>query len=655
MSDSTIYAGFYRLDITPKHGGIPLEGLGASMKRRASVIRDRLYANMVALGNGGQVEAVLLTFDWINVKNGHRDLFRKVISEKTGIPEERLLLGGTHTHSGPDIYSTCSEIQKYEEDLCGILPDGVERAVADMKPAKLFYGHMPVGHEGAWLNFCKHYKMAPMEKRDCWTEEDLVDVGDNYGSKYSSDEEHWFYARHEEEADHEIQVMKFSRDDADDIILVNFQAHAPITAHGRNELGQFRTEMSSDFPGVTCRMVEQLIPNTHCAYYQGAAGNLNPSTRIFEEGIYGLTYASREPEAYSAILAAYVKKVCLSKLTESESEIVRLIKHVKIADADHSMDHRLPEATEVWNLFQEKGGQTPEVKALIRKYEFNSPYQCEAIIAKAKKPLTLEVEMNALRIGDVGFVTAPCELFNTTQLFIKAHSPFAMTFVKAYSCGSNSYMPSSNTCKDSYERNCARTKIGTAEEMADKYVEMLNELKGVKAPLQELSLELWDNEWPFTYTDHERHVARAIVVDDEGNYYFAHAERDDDFGKATLIETSGGGVEPGETPEEAVVREIREELGIEAEILCKIGMVRDYYNLIHRRNLNHYFLCKVRSFGEKHLTEQEIHDYHLTMRKVTFEEAAAEYEKCADSSLGRLIRNRELPVLRRAGELVNGR
>lgn len=481
MNEQTIYAGFYRLDITPKNGGIPLEGLGASLKRRASVIRDRLYANIVALGNGTEPEAVLMTFDWINVKNGHRDLFRKVISEETGIPEGKLLMGGTHTHSGPDIYSGCPEIQTYEEYLCTILPGGVKRAVADMKPASLSYGHMPAGHEGAWLNFCKHYKMAPIEKKDCWTEEDLVDVGDNYGSKYSSDEEHWFYARHEEEADHELQVLYFTREDADDIVLVNFQAHATIMAHGRNELGMFRTEMSSDFPGVTCLTVEQLLPNTHCVYYQGAAGNLNTSTRIFEEGIYGLTYANRYPEAYAFVLSSYVKKVCLSKLVPSETNEVRLMKYIKIADADHSMDWRLPEATEVWELFQEKGGQTPEVKELLKKYEFNSPYQCEAIISKAKKPPTLEVEMNALRIGDAGFVTAPCELFNTTQLYIKEHSPFAMTFVKAYSCGSNSYMPSANTCMDSYERNCARTKAGTAEEMAEKYVEMLKELKGGEA------------------------------------------------------------------------------------------------------------------------------------------------------------------------------
>ena len=79
--------------------------------------------------------------------------------------------------------------------------------------------------------------------------------------------------------------------------------------------------------------------------------------------------------------------------------------------------------------------------------------------------------------------------------------------------------------------------------------------------IDELNIELTDEEWPLEWIDHDRVIARAIVVDDEGYYYFVRAERDDDFGKATLIETSGGGVEPGEELTEAIRRELREELG----------------------------------------------------------------------------------------------
>ena len=157
--------------------------------------------------------------------------------------------------------------------------------------------------------------------------------------------------------------------------------------------------------------------------------------------------------------------------------------------------------------------------------------------------------------------------------------------------------------------------------------------------MNELYLELKDTEWPFTYTDHDREIVRAIVFDDEGWFYFTRITRDDHFGKATLIETSGGGVEKGEDLLAAIHRELREELGAEVEVLCPIGTVSDYAT----------------SFGEKHLMPDEIHDFHLSTLRLTFDEAQAEYERLSCTPIGRLIAARELPILRRARELLEPR
>ena len=170
---------------------------------------------------------------------------------------------------------------------------------------------------------------------------------------------------------------------------------------------------------------------------------------------------------------------------------------------------------------------------------------------------------------------------------------------------------------------------------------------------EELWLELQDNEWSFEYTDHDRNIARAVVFDDEGYFYFVRAVRDDDFGKAVLIETSGGGMEKDEDPETAVKRELHEELGAEVEVICRIGVVSDYYNLIHRHNINNYYLCRVVSLGEKALTRDEIEDFHLSTLKLSFDEAIDEYKRCSDTRIGRLIANRELPVLMRAKEITD--
>lgn len=170
--------------------------------------------------------------------------------------------------------------------------------------------------------------------------------------------------------------------------------------------------------------------------------------------------------------------------------------------------------------------------------------------------------------------------------------------------------------------------------------------------MKELNLQLKDTEWPLEYIDHDRKIVRAIVFDDQENYYFVRAKRDDDFGKATLIETSGGGVEGGEDLETALKRELKEELGAEVEIMHKIGIVSDYYNLIHRHNINNYYLCKVTSFGEKHLTKDEIEDFHLSTLRLSYRDAEEEYKKCAETKIGKLIAARELPVLRRAKVLL---
>lgn len=175
----------------------------------------------------------------------------------------------------------------------------------------------------------------------------------------------------------------------------------------------------------------------------------------------------------------------------------------------------------------------------------------------------------------------------------------------------------------------------------------------MSAHSKELRISLKDTQWEYTYTDHDRQIVRAIVFDSDGYLYFVRAHRDDDFGKATLIETSGGGVESGEDLHTAILRELKEELGANAEIICKIGVVDDYYNLIHRHNINHYYLCKATSFGAKSLTEDEVKCFHLSTLKLTYDQAVSEYEKLSTTKIGKLIANRELPILHQAKAIID--
>lgn len=56
---------------------------------------------------------------------------------------------------------------------------------------------------------------------------------------------------------------------------------------------------------------------------------------------------------------------------------------------------------------------------------------------------------------------------------------------------------------------------------------------------------------------------------------------------------------------------------------------------------------------KKNLTQDEIESFHLSTSKLSYEEAVREYENRADTRLGKLVADRELPVLHRAKEIID--
>ena len=167
----------------------------------------------------------------------------------------------------------------------------------------------------------------------------------------------------------------------------------------------------------------------------------------------------------------------------------------------------------------------------------------------------------------------------------------------------------------------------------------------------ETILKLKDEEYPFDYVDHTRKTARGILMNEKGEIAFNKLSGYDIFGDRHYYETPGGGVDDGETEEAALHREIKEETGYECEIIKPIGIVDDYYNLIHRHNLNYYFLCKTSLFVGK-----KLEDYETTViEKVVWmdiDTAIKEFEKMDNSPIARLVRNRELPILKKVKELI---
>ena len=70
----------------------------------------------------------------------------------------------------------------------------------------------------------------------------------------------------------------------------------------------------------------------------------------------------------------------------------------------------------------------------------------------------------------------------------------------------------------------------------------------------------------------------------------------------------GGGIETGESPEEALRREVREETGLEIEVLSGMGMARQYvlWRGVQYNKLGHYYLCRPGTLGVSIETDHEL-------------------------------------------------
>lgn len=165
--------------------------------------------------------------------------------------------------------------------------------------------------------------------------------------------------------------------------------------------------------------------------------------------------------------------------------------------------------------------------------------------------------------------------------------------------------------------------------------------------------KLIDDQYDKSTITHTRKIARAILLNEENKVCLLHVLGDDDFGHRDYVETPGGGINENETPSSAVLREVKEETGCVGEIIDSIGIVEDYYNLIHRHNINYYFLVKVKSYGSSCLEEKE-----KTIIKdliwVDFDIAISMYENMNKEKLEILVSRRELPIIKKAKEMLFG-
>ncbi len=167
----------------------------------------------------------------------------------------------------------------------------------------------------------------------------------------------------------------------------------------------------------------------------------------------------------------------------------------------------------------------------------------------------------------------------------------------------------------------------------------------------ELILELKDDQYEYKEITHIRKIARAVVLNNENKIALIHVKCDDIFGHRDYYELPGGGVNENEDLKDAVIREVEEEIGYTSKIICELGKVVDYYNLIKRCNHSNYFLVRTLKKTIQHLEEYE-KDIFENIVWVGIDEAILLMNAQPNYGVNVLVKRREVPILKLAKELI---
>lgn len=422
--EKAFQAGYGKVDISPE-AGVSLGSYGNADTRLTKGVWTPLEAVAIALTDAEDNTLILVVTDVSWGKITQVEQIRAKVSSKLEVPKENIIVGGTHNHSAPDMgYDTNPLNAEYVQQWEANVISAIEKAMADRKPATMEVGRT----ETEDMVFSRRY-----------VREDGNFVGggpSSYNVKSNAP-----IVAHETEADEEIQMVRFVREEGKDILITQWQSHACNINWDRNQ--DYHYMASGEWPQVIRSTLESEL-DVHCMYMQGAAGNLACMSRIEGENLYN---AESDPNT-GAIgyndFQAIGEKV----------------------------------ASYVIDTYQKEDGFKKVATGLIQTNQYKMPATLREGKAAAEND---KPELNTVAIGDMSLVTLPSELFDSSAKEVKDATPFEMTLIMGYTCGTWGYeAPDWAVEHGCYEVAHGRYELGTADKMMDHYIDTLNELHKTK-------------------------------------------------------------------------------------------------------------------------------------------------------------------------------
>ena len=389
----TLRVGFGRSDMTPQ-APMPIGDPYLGKPKTSTAVLDPLLISCVALSDENDNTVLLFHMDLGNIRETEINA-RVPISEELGIPVDNIIVAATHTHATPRLATSHEGVMAWNDAKPALMLQAARDAMADRKPAQMYTSAITCPN----MNFIRHYVLDNGKY-----------AGDNFGSFSKAN-----IVKHTEDADNTLQLIKFVREGGKDVVLANWQGHP----HRANSGGG--TVITSDIVGVMRATMEE---QTDClfAYFSGASGNINNSSRIPGETI------TKDYIEHGQKLAEFAQQA-------EENYILR---------------------------------EVGPVQVLTRQF-----------VATLKHTTrTAEIPISAFSLGDVAFVAAPYEMFNSKGMEIKNFSPFEVTFISTYTNGGHGYLPDEKTTNayQSYEQTQTRYVLGTADLISLEHIAMLKEL-----------------------------------------------------------------------------------------------------------------------------------------------------------------------------------
>jgi hypothetical protein len=144
MTADRFEAGAARVEASPlpEHldEGVYLGGFGVGPVREAEGVHDGCFARALSVTAGTEPVALAM-LDLIGLGNVQLEAIRRRAADRTGLDEQRILVGASHSHSGPDFQGLWGGVPpSYREYVVEKTVDAVAAAVESREPATAHVG-----------------------------------------------------------------------------------------------------------------------------------------------------------------------------------------------------------------------------------------------------------------------------------------------------------------------------------------------------------------------------------------------------------------------------------------------------------------------------------------------------------------------------------